>query len=85
MDVEFDIKIDLLNGVLKWIAGEAKTQHGIVNRAEAEAKSYGIFDCGRFYEDNLQYQKGMLNGMVHVKVGIEKYIKKLKHEHNETN
>ena len=82
----------VVKDIFKWMKKKCKEQKKIVDLAE-KALEKAKRNC--WYEDdvlvfnasseelNLAREQGKLDGYVQIKIGIEKYMKKLKHEEEE--
>jgi hypothetical protein len=71
---------------VKWLEQELKKQEKNVEGAEKNELDFGMYDdCGESYRHELIRQKQQMETMVNIKVSLEKYMKKLKHEVDEVN
>lgn len=72
---------EAVKSCVKWLDGHLKDLKKKVEIAEKEECWGGGFeDCGDFYRENLIEAKCEFNTTLRIKIGLERYAKKLKHE-----
>lgn len=77
---ELLIKAEGVKDCIKWIEKKLKEEKKFLYEERREELGYGCFeDCGQFYKDNVTKREGRMQGLIDIKVELEKYMKKLKH------
>ena len=75
-----------VNDCVKFIIKKIKYKQEFLCTAEQEKKVYGGYeDCGSSYHEQLVAQQAKVDVLIEVKISLEKYKTKLKHEHEEKN
>ncbi len=78
------MKSEGVKDIVKWLEGQIKEQKAVVERAERDNRSLGMYeDCGDYYRENLAVARAKMDTLVSVKISTEKYMKKLRHEEAE--
>jgi hypothetical protein len=74
---------ELVKGIVKWMEEKIKKQKVVVQELENEKKKN--FCCEELYNANkeeLISENAKLNTLIELKISLEKYSKKLKHQGN---
>ena len=69
-------KSDGVEDIFHWLEHKCKEQKKVVDDLNDEAHGPWRF----LYEDDLELAKVRLNTLVEIKIGVEKYMKKLRHQ-----
>lgn len=76
-------KAEGVKDCVKWLEKEIKETLKTVQNNQAQYQHFGGFDdCGDFYKNEYTSSKTRLETMIHVKISLEKYAKKLRHQAN---
>ena len=70
------MKSDGVEDIFHWLEQKCKNQKKIVDELEDERHSH----WGFLVEDDLELAQVRLQVMVDIKIGVEKYMKKLRHQ-----
>jgi len=74
------MKSEGVRDCVKWIISQIKVEKEELLKEEKDERGYGMFeDCGQFYSDLVTKRKGRIDAMIDMKIGLEKYMKKLRH------
>lgn len=80
-------KSDGVKDVFKWVDKKCKEQKKVVEKAEINLKETERFCCFEdemclidFAKIDLEREQAKLQAFVEVKIGVEKYMKKLRHQ-----
>lgn len=83
MNLKTDTKIDGVKDVFKWLDKKCKKQKAILDK-EKEKQKNGAYrwhdDLGARY---IHEEEVKLDTLVDIKISVEKYMRKLKHEERE--
>ena len=71
------MKSDGVQDVFKWLEQKCKEQKKVVDELEDLCRGYGMF-C-RYCDELIQAQE-RLKAYVEMKIGVEKYMKKLRYQ-----
>ena len=82
------MKSDGVEDIFKWMKDKCKEQKQVVEQSrknlEKETKEWSGFDDTQCFIDaakvNLEREEAKLAAFVEVKIGVEKYMKKLRHQ-----
>jgi predicted RNase H-like nuclease (RuvC/YqgF family) len=75
------MKSEGVKDIVEWLEDKCKEAKAKVEAAERSNRALGMYeDCGDFYRENLIEARARLSTLVEVKIGAEKYMKKLRHE-----
>ncbi len=75
------MKSEGVKDIVEWLEDKCKEAKAEVESCERECNAMGHFgDCGEFYYSELKMARARLKTLVEVKIGAEKYMKKLRHE-----
>jgi hypothetical protein len=77
-------KSDGVKECVKWIEKKLKKEKEQLKTDEDLESAYGMYEnCGSSYRDAVVKREGRMESLVEVKVELEKYMKKLRHEADE--
>jgi hypothetical protein len=78
------MKAEGVKDCMKWIEEQIKNEKIHLKNEEKLVKDFGWFeDCGESYRNQVMVRKERISAMVGLKIGTEKYMRKLKHKANE--
>lgn len=69
----------------KWLDDKLKQAKKDIEIAKQNVYSFGMYDdCGDSYQEDLVIAKEKFDVLLDIKIGIEKYAKKIQHQENES-
>jgi hypothetical protein len=72
--------MDDLKDCINWVIGLIKKNQAILVQDIEDAKAFSFHECKGFFDTLVVKRQAKIDTLIEVKVGLEKYRKKLKNE-----
>jgi len=74
------MKSEGVKDCVKWLEKKLKEEKECLKEDNENLRNFGMFDgCGPSYRQNLIEREARMESLVEAKVGLEKYMRKLRH------